>query len=166
MPATHPATEPPAIAFTAREMPERPAFPSLRLNVLVVDDNRDAADSLAGLLLLCGAAVRVCYGGEDAARAAGEFRPDVGLFDVNMPGIDGCELARRVRSAAGDRPLLLVAVTGVSDYAAMCRTAAAGFNLHLTKPADPRELVATLAEFDSWLRAKRGSTEATHDDRM
>jgi CheY-like chemotaxis protein len=161
VPATPPAAEPPAISFRSPAAPDRAAFPSLRLNVLVVDDNRDAADTLAGLLLLCGAAVRVCYGGEYAVQVAGEFRPDVGLFDVNMPGLDGCALARRVRTVAGDRPLLLVAVTGVGDYAAMCRTAAAGFNMHLTKPADPRELVATLAEFDAWLRAKRGTMEGS-----
>jgi CheY-like chemotaxis protein len=125
-------------------------FPPLRLRVLVVDDNRDAADTLAELLRLYGADVRVCYGGEAAAREAEGFRPDVGLFDVNMPGVDGCELARRVRAGAGKRPLLLVAVTGVSTDSAWRRTCEAGFQKHLTKPADPQDLLHLLAGFD-WL---------------
>ena len=89
-----------------------------------------------------------------AVRAAADFEPDVGLFDVNMPQVDGCELARRARAAAGHRPLLLIAITGVSDPNAVRRTAGAGVNMHLTKPADPAALVATLADFDWWLRGR------------
>jgi len=122
-----------------------------------VDDNRDAADTLAALLMLCGTNVRVCYDGAAGVREAAAFEPDVGLFDVNVPWMDGCALAKRVRSDAGSRPLLLVAVTGVSDEDARRKTTGAGFNLHLTKPVDPAGLVATLAEFDWWLRARTGT---------
>ncbi len=120
----------------------------LSLRVLVVDDNRDAADSLAELLRLCGATVRVCYGGEEAL-AAGAF--DVGVLDVHMPGIDGCELAPRLRAAAAPRRVLLVALTGVSDDAARRRTAEAGFDLHLTKASAPEVLFAALTAFANWL---------------
>jgi CheY-like chemotaxis protein len=124
------------------------------LRVLVADDNRDAADTLAGLLMLCGAAVRACYDGTEGARVAAEYRPDVGLFDVNMPGMGGCDLARQVRQEAGRRPVLLVAITGISDHEAMRRTVAAGFNIHLTKPADPAAPIRTLSEFDPWLQSR------------
>jgi CheY-like chemotaxis protein len=124
---------------------------------MVVDDNQDAADTLAALLLLCGADVRVCYNGAAAVRTAADFQPDVGLFDINMPWMGGCELAQRVRADAGRRPILLVAITGISDPGAVRRTVGAGFNIHLTKPADPAGLVATLADFDWWLRARSGT---------
>ncbi len=130
-------------------------FPELQpLRVLVVDDNRDAADTLAAVLEASGAEVRVCYDGESAAREALGFRPDVGLFDINMPEVDGCELARRVRAEAGWRPVLLAAVTGVSGQMAECRTTRSGFNLHITKPVDPAALLATLAGFAGWLHSK------------
>jgi CheY-like chemotaxis protein len=125
-----------------------------------VDDNKDAADTLGALLLLCGADVRVCYDGSAAVREAENFQPDVGLFDINMPWMGGCDLALRVREGAGGRPLLLIAITGVSDVEAVRRTAGAGFNIHLTKPADPAGLVATLADFDWWLRARAGTPGA------
>jgi len=157
VPVTPPAVEPPVITFATQAVPRRTGLPALRLKVLIVDDNRDAADTLAALLMLCGAAVRVCYDGAAGVREAAAFQPDVGLFDVNMPWMNGCDLAKRVRSDAGSRPLLLVAVTGVSDAAAQRQTAGAGFNLHLTKPADPAGLVATLADFDWSLRARSGT---------
>jgi CheY-like chemotaxis protein len=157
VPVTPPAVEPPVITFATQAVPRRTGLPALKLKVLVVDDNHDAADTLAALLMLCGADVRVCYDGAAGVREAEAFRPDVGLFDVNMPWMNGCDLAKRVRSDAGGRPLLLIAVTGVSDATARRQTAGAGFNLHLTKPTDPAGLVATLADFDWWLRARAGT---------
>ena len=115
--------------------------------VLVVDDNRDVADTLGMVLELHGAAVRVAYGGADALRADEEFRPHAGLFDINMPGMDGCELARRVRERHAGQPLLLVAVTGVTDADAVERTAAAGFDRHVTKPAEPGELLRLVTNY-------------------
>ena len=128
---------------------------SLPLRVLVVDDNRDAADALADLLRLCGAEVRTCYGAAEALALLSAFEPDAGVLDVHMPGIDGCELARRVRDAAGPRRVLLVAVTGVSDDTARRRTAEAGFDLHLTKTAAPDVLLAALAAFALWQEENR-----------
>jgi CheY-like chemotaxis protein len=118
----------------------------LGLRVLVVDDNRDAADSLGMIYDMLGATVRVCYDGSAALAELGSFWPHVGLFDVNMPGIDGVELAGRVRAAARGRPLLLAAITGISDEAARARTAAV-FDVHLTKPANPTDLFAVIRRF-------------------
>ena len=137
---------------TAHAGPPRPGIPPLRLRVLVADDNRDAADVLGGLLSLAGADVRVCYDAAAAVAAAAEFRPDAGVFDVGMPGTDGCALA------AGARPVLLVAVSGLDEEAVLRRAGASAFNVRMAKPADPRELIATLSGFDLWLRS--GGTPA------
>ena len=128
----------------------------LTLRVLVVDDNRDAADSLAELLQLCGADVRVCYSAEPALEAIREFDFEAGVLDIHMPVIDGCELARQLRSRALPKRVLLVALTGVSDEPARQRTAEAGFDLHLTKASAPEVLVAALAAFARWLAEHRG----------
>jgi two-component system, OmpR family, response regulator len=124
---------------------------SFTLRVLIVDDNRDAADTTADLLGLCGAEVRVCYGADAALALVPEFEFDAAVLDVHMPGIDGCSLARMLRAATGTRRVLFVAVTGVSDDAARHRTAEAGFDLHLTKASAPDLLVAALAAFARWL---------------
>jgi CheY-like chemotaxis protein len=117
------------------------------LRVLIVDDNRDAADCLGLLFDLVGAEARVAYGGVDALKQAAEFHPHAGLLDIDMPGMSGLELAREMRAWPRGGPLLLVAVTGVSDEEARRRTAAAGFDHHLTKPVDGSELVRLVNGF-------------------
>jgi two-component system OmpR family response regulator len=124
---------------------------ALRLRVLVVDDNQDAADTLADLLRLCGGDVRVCYDAQAALEAVGEFDYEAGVLDVHMPGTDGCQLARKLRALAVPKRVLLIALTGVSDEAARRRTAEAGFDLHLTKASAPEVLVAALDAFSRWL---------------
>lgn len=118
-----------------------------RLRVLVVDGMRDAADSLAELLTLTGSDARACYDAPAALAAAAEFRPDAWVFEPLLRGADGFDLARRVRAAAAGRPLFLAAVTVLGGEADVRRTAAAGFDLHLLKPADPAALLAALAAF-------------------
>ena len=145
MSAVHPA-EPPAVTYASPSAVRRAHLPFLHLRVLVVDDNRDAADSLADLLRLRGAVVRVCYDGRTALAAFAEFEPDAGLFDVSMPRMDGCELAARLRQLAGDKPLFLVAITAIDGPEETMRETQAGFDLHLTKPADPARVVEALAE--------------------
>jgi CheY-like chemotaxis protein len=117
------------------------------LRVLIVDDNRDAADCLGLLFEITGVAVRVSYGGADALAQAEDFHPHAGLFDIDMPGMTGLELAREMRKRPGDGPLLLVAVTGVSTDETRERTAAAGFDQHLTKPVNGGELVRLVKDF-------------------
>ena len=108
--------------------------------VLVVDDNQDAADTLALLLTLWGYDCRVSYDGTTALREALHFRPDCLLLDINMPGIDGCTVARRVRQMSELRDSQLVALTACSDPTDVQGIQAAGFNHYFVKPADIDEL--------------------------
>ena len=103
--------------------------------VLVVDDNRDAADSLGLLLQALGAEVRVVHDGAQALAAVAEFEPALVLLDIGMPRMDGYEVARRIRSGHS-RPPVLVALTGWGQEEDRRRARAAGFDHHLTKPAD------------------------------
>jgi CheY-like chemotaxis protein len=112
--------------------------------VLCVDDHHDCADSSAMLLGLLGFEARACYDGRSALLANETFRPALCFLDLNMPGMAGDELARRLRSSPGWRPLLLVAVTAMSDEDSRARTAAAGFDLHLVKPVGPRDLLGVV----------------------
>jgi CheY-like chemotaxis protein len=102
--------------------------------VLVVDDNRDAADSLAMLLRLMGAEVRVAYGGEDACQCYFAFRPGVSFLDIGMPEVDGYEVARRIRRDPLSQGAILVALTGWGQEDDRRRSSEAGFDHHLVKP--------------------------------
>jgi CheY-like chemotaxis protein len=102
---------------------------------LVVDDNRDAADSLAILLRMTGCEVRAVYDGTEAIRIIAEFCPHVVLLDIGLPRLDGYEVGRRIREQLG-RGVLLIAITGWGQEEDRRRTAAAGFDAHLTKPVD------------------------------
>ena len=114
------------------------------LNVLVVDDNPDAAISLAECLRAAGHTVAVAWNGEDALEAARETRPDVVLLDLGMPCMNGFEVAHRFREDPAIRSAMLVAVTGWGSDEDRRRTRAAGFAHHLVKPADPAEVIALL----------------------
>jgi CheY-like chemotaxis protein len=117
------------------------AFSTPRLRILCVDDNRDATDSAVELLRLVGFDARACYDGPEALSAAGDFAPDICLLDLNMPGMDGDELARLLRDQAVDRAMLFIAVTARGDRESRRRTADAGFTLHLVKPVDPHQFI-------------------------
>lgn len=117
------------------------------LRVLCVDDNRDAADSSADLLRAVGFEARACYDGPSALAEATTFLPSVCLLDLNMPGMDGDELAVRLRAQADGRPLVLVAVTAMSGERDCQRLAVAGFDLHLVKPVPPADLFRLLDRF-------------------
>jgi PAS domain S-box-containing protein len=108
--------------------------------ILVVDDNVDAAESLSRLLRLQAHEVRVAYDGVAALAAARDMNPDIVLLDIGLPKMDGLEVAKSLR-ARGDGPRpLLVAMTGFGQAEDRARTAAAGFDHHLTKPVDPKVL--------------------------
>jgi CheY-like chemotaxis protein len=108
--------------------------------VLVVDDNCDAAESLGMLLEMEGFKVSVAYDGVGALAALESFEPDIALLDIGMPGMDGYELARRIRATPRGRNLVLVALTGWGQAEDKKRSADAGFDEHLTKPVDPEML--------------------------
>jgi CheY-like chemotaxis protein len=114
------------------------------LRVLVADDCRDTTDSTAELIGLWGHDARRAYGGADALEAAAEYRPDVLVADPSLRGVDGFELARRVRQLPGLGATLLIAVTGHTGDGHRRRAAAAGFDFYVLKPADPFTLEALL----------------------
>jgi CheY-like chemotaxis protein len=120
------------------------AHPLPPFRVLYVDDNRDVADSAVLLLTTVGFEAQACYGGVAALELNESFRPSVCFVDLNMPGMSGYEFAERIQSAEGWKPLLLVAVTALSDPASRARTEAAGFGLHLVKPVDPEKLLTVV----------------------
>jgi signal transduction histidine kinase len=112
--------------------------------ILVADDNRDAADTLALLLESHGAAVHVVYGGEAALAALDGFRPDTLLLDLGMPGMDGFAVARTLRADPRRAGLRILALTGWGQDSDRRRTREAGFDHHLTKPVDFDALEAWL----------------------
>jgi DNA-binding response OmpR family regulator len=119
------------------------------LSVLVVEDNRDGADSTADLLQLYGHRVSVTLTGKAALELAADDSPDVVLLDIRLPDVSGWDVARRLREQAegtGKRPLL-IAVTGCGAEVDRRRSAAAGIDLHLVKPVEPGVLVGILDRF-------------------
>jgi CheY-like chemotaxis protein/two-component sensor histidine kinase len=124
---------------TACELPRR--------RILVVDDNRDAADSLARYLSRAmGQRVEVAYDGPEALEAAEAFRPDVILLDIGLPGMDGNEVARRLREQVEFQGALIVALTGWGQESDVERSRAAGFDHHLVKPASPEAILELLTK--------------------
>jgi CheY-like chemotaxis protein len=129
-----------APSATAAEQP-RKKIPSRR--VLVVDDNSDAADSLALVLKLSGHQTRSAYTPEEALEHTTEFKPDVVLLDIGLPRISGYELAQRIR--AGDKVVQLVAITGYGQREDIQRAHTSGFDAHVIKPVDFPTLERILA---------------------
>jgi signal transduction histidine kinase len=115
------------------------------LRILVVEDNRDAAESLRMLLELARHQVVVAHTGPSGLEAARQFRPDVVLCDLGLPGMDGLAVARALRADPATAGARLVALTGYGSDADHGRAREAGFDLHLVKPVDPKELHRALA---------------------
>jgi PAS domain S-box-containing protein len=122
---------------------DRPAGPARR--ILVVDDQRDSTDSLALFLRLRGHDVRTAHDGPSALDEIERYHPDVVFLDLGLPGMSGYDVARRVRMMNGPGPLRLVALTGYGTDGDRQKTRDAGFDVHLAKPVDPRDLDALLA---------------------
>jgi PAS domain S-box-containing protein len=113
--------------------------------VLVVDDNRDAADSLAVFLEFGGHTVKTAYDGIEAVTAAESFRPDIVLLDIGMPNLNGYEACRRIRQAAWGKDMTVIAQTGWGQEDDKRRTREAGFDDHLVKPVDPMAVMKIVA---------------------
>jgi CheY-like chemotaxis protein len=122
--------------------PEAPPRGASR-RVLVIDDNVDAADSMRELLELEGYEARCDYNGAAGLQTAMEFKPELVLLDLGLPGMDGYEVLRRLRALPGTQPVV-AAVTGYGHTAERERMREAGFDHELTKPADPKLLYALL----------------------
>jgi CheY-like chemotaxis protein len=114
--------------------------------ILVVDDNRDAAEILAAMLRLDGAEVRTAHDGALALTTAEQFRPDLILLDLGMPGVSGFDVARGIRSRPWGLDVTLVAQTGWGQHQDRRRTRDAGFDDHVTKPVDRAKLMQLLSE--------------------
>lgn len=122
------------------QQPDAPALVELRPRVLVVDDNRDAADSLQALFAMENCEVATAYDGQEAVLAAERAMPDMIVMDLGMPRMDGYEAARRIRRQPGAKEVLMIAVTGWGQNDARQRTMEAGFDHHLIKPVDFDEI--------------------------
>ena len=118
------------------------------LRILVVDDNRDAAESLAMLLKFMGNNVHTAHDGEEAVAAAGKFRPDVVLCDIGLPKLNGYQACRQMKEQAWDKKMILIAVTGWGNDDDRRRSEEAGFDHHMVKPVDPQALMKLLAGLD------------------
>jgi CheY-like chemotaxis protein len=113
--------------------------------ILIVDDNEDAAESLGMVLGLDGHEVVCAYTGEQALEQARSFKPEVVLLDIGLPGVDGYEVARRIRALGDLQTVRLVAITGYGQEADKARARAAGFADHLVKPVEFPALQRILA---------------------
>jgi CheY-like chemotaxis protein len=130
----------------ARREPAAPASTAVKRRVLVAEDNRDSADSLAMMLQLLGHETAVARNGRQAVELAETFRPEVILLDIGLPELTGHEAARRIRAQPWGREMTLIALTGWNQEEDRHRSREAGFDHHLVKPIDSATLQALLAE--------------------
>jgi signal transduction histidine kinase len=120
------------------------AAPIQAYRVLVVDDNADAAESLAMLLQISGHETKVVTEATKVVSVSAEFLPQVAVLDIGLPGIDGYELARQLRQQAGHAEVVLIALTGYGQNQDRKRASEAGFDYHFVKPVDPCKLEAAI----------------------
>jgi signal transduction histidine kinase len=120
--------------------------PATAHRILVVDDNADAAESLAKLLEMTGNETHTAHDGMEAVEAAERLRPDVVLLDISLPKLNGLDVCRRIREQPWGREMMMVAVTGLGQEEDRRRSQEAGFDRHLVKPLDYPELLSILAE--------------------
>lgn len=142
------------------DLSNNPVRPGLRL--LIADDNADAAESLAMLTSMEGHRAQVVHNGPDALAAGLENPPDVCILDIGMPGMDGHTVARRLREALPDHPMLILAVTGWGQKKDKHEARAAGFDRHFTKPIDPNVLLSYIAEWQDRRASGGGGTPTGH----
>jgi len=130
---------------SSRAVTDSEQAPSTRLRILIADDNRDAAESLAMLLEMAGHEVRVAHLGRAALSLARMFRPDTALLDIGMPDLSGYEVAQSLRTETWAANILLIALTGWGQDSDRRRALEAGFDHHLIKPVDPDKLAELIA---------------------
>jgi signal transduction histidine kinase len=136
--------------------------PSGGKRILVIDDNIDAAESIAVFLRLEGHEVRTVGDGPQAVAIAQVFAPQVAVVDIGLPGMNGYEVARRLRQNGADAPALLIALTGYGQKEDRARSDEAGFHHHFVKPADPRDIQTAImaSERPGADRSKQTSNKA------
>ncbi|MED5619967.1 response regulator [Ideonella sp. BN130291] len=130
----------------AHELPPGAAPGAVARRVLVVDDNRDAADTLALLLELMGHEIRTAHDGPQALQAAEQFQPEIVLLDIGLPGMNGYEVCRKLRQQPWGRVATVVALTGWGQAEDQRQASEAGFDRHLIKPVEESVLLKLLSE--------------------
>jgi CheY-like chemotaxis protein len=142
-------------APAASSRPRKPATGAKTpARILVVDDLAASAETLMTLLEMEGFEVRIANEGMSALKIAEEFRPDVVLLDIGLPGMNGFEVAHRLRTQPESRDALLIALTGYGEAESRTRSAQAGFDFHMVKPADVNLLLTMLADPQQARRAR------------
>jgi len=145
----------PALPAEPQARPVKPALPkptnsamdrTPSLRILVVDDNRDSANSMAMLLKYDGHTTHTAYDGLEAVEAATTFRPDVVLLDIGLPGLNGYEACRRIREQNAGKTIRMLALTGWGQDEDREKSTVAGFDSHLVKPVEYAELLKVLAK--------------------
>jgi signal transduction histidine kinase/CheY-like chemotaxis protein len=135
-----------------------------KCRVLVVDDNTDVANSLAMVLQISGHEVHVTYDGHSALDAADAFNPEIILLDIGLPGMDGYEVAGRLRLRPGLENTLLVALSGYGQTEDQRRSREAGFHHHLVKPVDPERLPELFTSLRKRIAEPVGSSRSREGD--
>ena len=138
------ATSRPQVAGDGEEQPAKSSH-----RILVVDDNRDGADSLTLTLQIMGNEVRTAYDGQEGMDTASEFRPGVLLLDIGLPKLNGYEVCRRIREQSWGKDVMLIAITGWGQDDDRRRSKEAGFDHHMVKPVDPQFLMKILAGLEA-----------------
>ena len=146
------AEEVPPPAPKPRSLPAAPA--SVPARILVVDDVAASAETLMTLLEMEGFEVKIAGEGMAALKVAEDFRPDVVLLDIGLPGMNGFEVAHRLRNQPASRDALLIALTGYGEAESRSRSTQAGFDFHMVKPADVNLLLSMLANPQQARKAK------------
>jgi CheY-like chemotaxis protein len=119
------------------------------MRILIADDHRDSANSMAMLMRMGGHEVTVAYDGEEAVKMAEDAPPDVVLLDIGMPRLNGYEVAQRLRTQPRGRELVLIATTGWGQEEDRRRSARSGFDAHLVKPVDHQALLEVLVQLST-----------------
>jgi signal transduction histidine kinase len=148
------ADEETVAAAHAPGSPRSAADAARRSRILVVDDLMASAETLMTLLEMEGFEVRIANDGMAALKVAQEFRPDVVLLDIGLPGMNGFEVANQLRSQPASRDALLIALTGYGEAESRSRSAQAGFDFHMVKPADVNLLLQMIANPQESRRAR------------
>jgi CheY-like chemotaxis protein len=137
---------------------EQGSLSSAPQRILVAEDNADLAESVAMLLRIEGHEVRIAHDGPSALELADEFGPNTAVLDIGLPGLNGYELARKLRARQDGRGLLLIAVTGYGQPEDHVRSREAGFDVHLVKPLDPHTLGEAIAK---WTKERNRSSRSS-----
>jgi CheY-like chemotaxis protein len=144
------ATLPAALSASAPAAEAAPApTPTMARRVLVADDNRDGAEIMSLLLQQYGYEVTVAHSGTEALTAAAQVVPEIAILDIGMPGMNGYEVARRIRAEAWGKQMMLIALTGWGQEEDKKKAFEAGFDHHLIKPIDPDALETLMASGNS-----------------